>query len=366
MMSKKILFILHLPPPVHGAAVVGEYIKNSPLVNDLFECRYFNLSTSTSLNEIGKGGLAKIKTLLQLQYRLFKALRETNFDLCYMTLTSHGPGFYKDLFVVALLKLFGKKIVYHFHNKGISSRQHRLVDNILYQFAFKNTKSILLSPYLYPDICKYVSPQDVFYCPNGIPGAASSVDSKATEQTNSFNILFLSNMMEEKGVWILLEACQLLKKRGVNFTCHFIGAWSDIGEDDFNQRLDQLDLQQEVIMHGKKYHEEKERFFDQADVFVFPTYYHNEAFSLVILEAMQKALPIISTREGGIPDMVVDEVNGFLVNKRDPRDLADKIQHLYEQPELRLKMGASGKERFYNFYTLDIFERNFTQILETL
>ena len=55
----KILFILHLPPPVHGAAMVGKYIKDSKLINERFECRYINLTTANSLTDIGKAKFHK-------------------------------------------------------------------------------------------------------------------------------------------------------------------------------------------------------------------------------------------------------------------------------------------------------------------
>ena len=49
-----------------------------------------------------------------------------------------------------------------------------------------------------------------------------------------FNIFFLSNMMLEKGVWTLLDACHILKDRGYDFVCNFVGKWSDIGEEEYD------------------------------------------------------------------------------------------------------------------------------------
>ena len=55
-MKPTILFFLHLPPPVHGAAMMGEYIYNSKTINECFNCHYINLTTATNLQDIGKGG----------------------------------------------------------------------------------------------------------------------------------------------------------------------------------------------------------------------------------------------------------------------------------------------------------------------
>src|SRR5687768_1203895 len=151
-MKPDILFILHIPPPVNGAAMVGKFIKGSLVINQAFNSDYINLTTSFALNKIGKGGIDKFFTLLRIQSKVIKALFYNNYHLCYMSLTAKGAGFYKDLFVVAILKLFNKKIIYHLHNKGIANNSKNRLNKYLYKFVFKNTKTILLSSYLYYDV----------------------------------------------------------------------------------------------------------------------------------------------------------------------------------------------------------------------
>ena len=74
-------------------------------------------------------------------------------------------------------------------------------------------------------------------------------------------------------------------------------------------------------------------------------------------------LPVISTSEGAIPDIIDDNETGYLVNKQDSVDLANKIQQLIENPSLRKSMGRKGKEKFEREYTLSRFEQNMTEIL---
>ncbi len=99
-LKKRILFILHLPPPVHGAGVVGEMIRQSQVINTSFDATYINLSTSNKVNEVGKGGLNKMGTTLKITGKVIKALLAKNYDLCYVTLTAKGLGYYKDLAIV--------------------------------------------------------------------------------------------------------------------------------------------------------------------------------------------------------------------------------------------------------------------------
>ena len=117
-----------------------------------------------------------------------------------------------------------------------------------------------------------------------------------------------------------------------------------------------------AYFHGKKYNGDKNVFFDNADIFVFPT--SNEAFGLVLLEAMEHAVPCISTREGGVSAIIEDGVNGFMVEKRDANALADRIEFLLTHPEERTRMGIAGYQKFKNEFTLSKFETRMKQILE--
>lgn len=364
-MKKNILFILHIPPPVNGAAMVGKYITESDKINKIFEANFVNLSTSFSLQEIGKGGFGKVLSIVKVLYNVWKALRKKDYDLCYMTLTAKGAGFYKDFLIVLLLKLYQKKIIYHFHNKGVQQSSLNWFNDKLYRFVFKNTNSIVLAPSLYKDLQKYVNEQDVYICPNGIPDLKTSdLRPGKIKQDDICRFLFLSNMMQEKGVVDLLEACSLLQQRKVMFECHFIGAWSDITADFFNSKLLELHLKDSVFPHGKKYGDDKLKYFKNSDVFVFPTYYHNECFPLVLLEAMQQSLPIISTPEGGITDLVAQGTTGFLVPQKNVKELAEHLQLLVENRSLREQLGKAGRERFEELYTLSTFENRLCSILD--
>lgn len=167
-MKPKILFIMHMPPPVHGAAMVGQYIHDSKLINERFDCHYINLTTAKNLQDIGKVGLRKLLDFARLLRRIRKKLKEVQPKLVYVTPNACGGAFYKDLVVVQMIKLMGYKVVVHYHNKGVATRQNRLLDNWLYRHFFKGIKVILLSECLYEDVKRYVRREDVFVCPNGI------------------------------------------------------------------------------------------------------------------------------------------------------------------------------------------------------
>lgn len=364
-MSPKILFILHLPPPIHGAAMMGKYILDSKIINEEFDCHYINLSTSKDIRDIGKGGLVKILVFLRLLWSITKNIIALNPQLVYITPNASGIAFYKDFIVVLLIKWLGQKVVLHFHNKGVATRQNYWWNDILYRLFFKKTKTILLSNILYEDIKKYVHRDDVYICPNGIPETLTKeLKIKDGETTTRFRLLFLSNLLESKGVIILLDSLKKIKDNGNSFTCDFVGAeTAEINTQRFYYEIQRRGLQFHVEYLGRKYDSEKNRCFQEADLFVFPTYYTNECFPLVLLEAMSHSLPCISTNEAGIPDIIEDGTTGYIINKKDTDALADKLEYCITHPIQCKQMGEKGYQKFQENYTVSKFEKNIKKII---
>ena len=211
----------------------------------------------------------------------------------------------------------------------------------LYGRVFKNTACICLSPILKPDIEKVAGSQP-YIVPNGIPEFNTHMPEKTPENHSEPQILYLSNYIQSKGILILIEALGILKKRDYTFNARLVGAPGDVDMEMLNELIILNNLSSSVTATGPLYDENKIAEFRNADMFVFPTYYDNEAFPLVLLEAMQFSLPVISTFEGGIPDMIRNNVNGILVEKKNAVVLADKIAGLLVNPPLRKSMGNSG------------------------
>lgn len=362
----KILFVLHLPPPVHGAAMVGQCIHDSELINSEFDCHYINLTTASSLDDIGKMNYRKILVFVQLLKMIWHEVRVVKPEMVYVTPNAKGRPFYKDFIVVELLKLLGCKVVVHYHNKGVASRQGRWLDDKLYRAFFRKLKVILLSESLYSDVCKYVERKDVFFCPNGISNN-NHQSNKIAGPNKQLRLLFLSNLIEKKGVFVLLDALQILKIKGNSFICDFVGGGtSEIDAATLNREIAQRGLNETTFYRGEKFGEAKEECLNQADIFVFPTYYDNECFPLVLLEAMSYGLPCVTTREGAISDIIDDGVNGLIAERADAESLAEKIEILLSDNELRFMMGKAGREKFMKEFTLDMFEHRMNRILKKL
>ena len=307
--KNRILFIAPLPPPVHGSAMVSRQIKESRAVNDAFRCDWVNMSTSRRMDEIGKTTFSKPFRLAGSLFLTFWRPYRWLLPLCY-----------------------------------------------------KNAEVILLSWNLYPDIEKVVPRENVAICPNGIKIDESIKEDNTGNGNTIPRLLFLSNLLESKGVIVLLDALKILKDQGYSFVCDFVGGETkEIDAKRFNEEVEMRGLKDIAVYLGRKYGDEKEAAFESADIFVLPTY--NDCFPLVLLEAMQHRLPCITTKEGCIPDMVKDGENGFLAEKKDPESLAGSIGKLLKDKDLRLKMGEDGYQKLMAYFTEEKFENNLIKIL---
>ena len=360
-MKPTILFILHMPPPVHGASMMGKYIHDSQVVNEAFNCHYINLTTAKNLADIGKVGLRKLIQFVQLLNRIRKEVKKLKPQLVYVTPNACGGAFYKDFVVVQLLKAMGCKVVAHYHNKGVAIRQNHKPDKWLYRQFFKGIQIILLAEPLYEDMQQFVKREQVLFCPNGIP--ESSPTNKAPQKGSLPHIFFLSNLLIDKGVLTLLDACKQLKEQGYVFQCDFVGGeTADMNAECFKRECEQRGIADCVTYHGRKYGEEKLTFFQQADIFVLPTF--NECFPLVLLEAMEQGLPCVSSAIGGTPEIVDEGKTGFLVPCRKVQPLAERIGLLLKDETLRKQLGKAGRAKFEREYTLPRFEENIKRCLE--
>jgi glycosyltransferase involved in cell wall biosynthesis len=179
--------------------------------------------------------------------------------------------------------------------------------------------------------------------------------------------LFVGILRESKGVLVLLEACAKLAARGVPFQLELMGQWrSEAFAERVKQRICDLDLERRVRFLGVKLGAEKFAAYRRADVVCFPTFYNCETFGNVLIEAMATGLPVVSTRWRGIPSIVDDGETGFLVETQNAVAVADRLELLAGDSELRWRMGTAARAKFEREYIYAIHARRMQRaLLET-
>lgn len=362
-MKKKILFIVQLPPPVHGASIMNKQIIENHVIKQKYNTEVINLVSADDLSELGGASLKKILKSILIYINIFDRIFKFRPDLIFINYTFKGPGFYRDLIFIPVIKLFKIKTVFYLQGKGIKeiSEKNKL-KKYIYKSVFKNSYVISLSNLLIDDI-KDVYSGTPFVINNCIP-AISFDKFDISQKENIVKIIYLSALSEEKGVLALLDAAKILKDRKLKFIVNIVGSSHTMPIEYLITYIENNKLESICKLLGPKYGDDKYNELLNSDIFVFPT--KNEAFGLVNLEAMMCGLPVISTFEGAIPEIIEDNVTGFLVNKSDNVMLADKIQFLLENPDIREKMGNAGRERYFNKYTMDVFDRNVVKVFDSL
>lgn len=361
--KRRVLIIGQLPPPWHGVSAINSWILESKLLSKSFDFYPINLTTATSISDIGKQSFQKYIHFSKTIFLTIYGMVRLKPSICYITLNPTGSAFFKDSIILFILKIFRKPIIVHFHGKGITDWVKSKSNWVkkYYQKVMKKTHLIVLGDSLISDV-EIVYKQIPFVVPNGIP-LIDNQPIKSLEHSK-LEILFLSNLMKAKGILDFVESMAILNNRVNNFKASIVGDSGDISLEYIKKLLITYNLQHCVEVLGPKYKEDKYDLLANADVLVFPT--HDEAFGLVLLEAMQFGLAVITTNEGCIPEIIEDEVNGFIVNKKSPQSIADILERLIEDPQLIQEVGKRNKAKFLSQYTLDIFEKKILKIFKKI
>ncbi len=160
-------------------------------------------------------------------------------------------------------------------------------------------------------------------------------------------LLCVGRLVPAKGQHILLNACALLKNEGVRFHLTLIGDGPD--RTSLEQFSREHGLEGAVTFTGVQGQDKVREWYDMADMFILASF--AEGVPVVLMEAMAKEIPVISTRITGIPELIEHGHNGLLATPADTEDLARKIRTLIEDPEMRKRLGREGRksvERRYN------------------
>jgi glycosyltransferase involved in cell wall biosynthesis len=227
----------------------------------------------------------------------------------------------------------------------------RLVRNIaiwLYRLSLRDTQVIFENP----------TDRDIFVQnklldleqTHLIPGTGVDVEKfRPIEKSRSVPlILFSGRLLVTKGLFEFMDAIQILKAKGVNARFAIAGAPDPGNPATISEK--QLELwRQAGIVEVWGWQENMPATLAQADIFCLPSY--REGVPNALLEACASGLPIVTTNAPGCRDVVENNVNGLLVPVRNAQKLAEALERLINNPELRLLLGKQGREIALNKFS---------------
>lgn len=345
-----VLLLGPLPPPYMGPSIATEIILNSKL-NEHFTLYHLNTNTHEKISTLGKWSTKRIRKNLKLYFKMACLILKGRPDLIIIPISQTTFGFIKDSIFILISRLFLRKTLLQLRGSNFRNWLNEAsgVTRAYVSIVLRRTQGIIVQGeklrYLFSG---FFNDDKIFVVPNG---ADFNIKLAYTAKGSTLKLLYLGNLQPSKGIEDVLNALVLLKKNNGNlkYEMEIVGSWRD---DVTRVRYQKLvsDNNLPAIFYMSVAGEKKFSFLSDADIFIFPPR-ESEGHPWVIVEAMAAGLPIISTDQGAITESIIDGVNGFIVEKQNPKQIAEKIKLLIENPELIIKMGKESRRLYLENFT---------------
>lgn len=162
--------------------------------------------------------------------------------------------------------------------------------------------------------------------------------------------LYTGRLSVEKGLSVLFESLKLLRDAGRDFELTLVGDGVD------RERLEslgrELAIDRHLVFAGYRNQEEVGEYLRKSDIFILPSF--AEGVPVSLMEAMAAGIPVIATNVGGVAELVESERTGLLVPPADSAALAEAIARYQDDPELRRRVAAQGRERVIQQYNVEV------------
>lgn len=218
-------------------------------------------------------------------------------------------------------------------------------------YTLKNADRIIVSTKTYAATSRAMWNYEPDVIPSAVdikefnPGVDGS-DVRKKYNLNGNVVLFVGRLMEHKGLEYLIRSAKNVDAK------YLIVGSGEMGHK-LAEDVKQLGLSDKVFFSGKVSNAELPKYYAASDVFVLPSVARLEAFGLVIAEAMASGKPVVVSDIPGVREVITDGVEGLLVPPMDEKALSEKINILLSNPEMRKKMGESGRKKAEEKFSWD-------------
>ena len=354
----KVLIVGQTPPPYVGQAIMLDCLVRSRMPD--VELCHLPMALSANVGELGRFRWSKFFRLLPIIARIVYARLVHGVRIFYYA--PAGPNrvsLFRDFAILLPTRWLFSKTIFHFQAGGLSDLYPRLPrwQRALFRRAYFHADAGIRLSELTPDDARVLQARREYVVPNGVadpcPHWRRPAGGIAATNERPLRVLFMAMLRESKGLLVLIEACGRLAARGVPFRLEVVGQFeSDEFADRVRDRVAALNLEENVRFRGVLTGAEKSAAFAQSDVFCMPTFYENEAFPVVLLEAMAFGLPVVATRWRGVPSIVDEDETGFLVETHDVDAVAARLARLADNAPLRRRMAIAAREKYLREYTI--------------
>ena len=337
--ARKVCMVVPASNVMGGIASVVNGYRNSDLEKE------FQVTYVESYRNGGK--VVKFMKAIKAYFLFLITLVFDRPDLVHIH-SSFGPSFYRKMPFIYMSYWFKVPVINHIHGADFDSfyvNANEKKRELVRKVYGKCTKLIALSKEWKSRLSEIVLPDTICVLENyGILRA---------EREHSFSnrILFMSAIEERKGCFDIPLIFRKVLEQVPDCTLIMAGDGNPDVVKKVKESLKEY-VERSVFFPGWVSGEEKERWFQESDLFLLPSY--NEGMPMAVLDAMGYGLPVISTNVGGIPQLVFDGKNGFLCEPGDIANFADKIVYYLNNDEARKKAEIAGRQIIKEQYSLEL------------
>lgn len=290
--------------------------------------------------------IKKLLTALRGLITLVSTLLRTKVLLLHAHVSSRASFWRKSIFIVCAL-LFRVPVIFHLHGAEF---------HIFYQDECSAFKKFIIRSLLNRCYCVIaLSPQWQSWLEPLVSGPSVlsiynpvEFQSYQPSKNSRKTLLFLGRLGNRKGVYDIIKALVKVKKNHPDVLLIAAGDGEQGKVERFAQSSGVTD---NIYLPGWVDQSDGLRLRNESWIYVMPSY--NEGLPMSVLEAMSSGLPIVSSPVGGIPDAVSDGVEGFLVEPGDVDRLAESIEKLLDDHELRQRMGMAAREKIRTTFSTE-------------
>lgn len=303
-----------------------------------------------------------------LKVIIYTLLNIKNVQSIYITTSRTLSGFCRDAILIYFCDLLGIKVINHLHGSDFKNFRdtNALGNKIVDRIYCRIDTSIVLLPDMKEQYDMY-SEMNVVAIANCFSPFLKESKVRQLVNKESIKILYLSNIMESKGIFYLIEAVDALIKRGLKVELNIAGIAvddeiSDKGEvyRKFNKAIQYKNY---IKYHGAVYGKDKENLYVVSDVFILPTFYRTEAQPISLIEGMASGCILISTQHKYVPNLFKQET-GYLVDIKSSKAIIDAIIKIDENREVAETMSRFNIKYAEEHYSQRTYVESISKIIQ--
>lgn len=288
------------------------------------------------LKTIYTHGDKKLKTVaffIAALFKIFFGLLFSKVDIVHCHMSMRG-SFFRKIIILLLVKMFNKKYIIHIHGsetKKFLNNSHKLIFEA-YRFLLKKSDVVIVLSDSWLDYFKSICDSaNIFVVKNSV-----NIPVVDAGEVSCGEILFLGEIGRRKGFYDIIDIWGKIEKSFPDINFMVCGGF----EVGFDEKL--IHQFKSINYMGWINKNQKNKILSARPIFILPSY--NEGLPMSLIEAMSYGCPVVATNVGGIPELINNNVNGFMIDPGDKDKLLDIISVLIDDKILANRIGEVARQ----------------------